>query len=91
MSVARKVTSTPPVNKSSTFQGLGQATEDSFHRQKTHDGDRSPDVSDTISHCFPEYAEISNQQVSHFAECAEEPNKGFALLRVRGFSSFRSR
>ena len=27
ISVARKVTSTPPVNKSSTFQSLGQATE----------------------------------------------------------------
>ena len=51
--------------------------------QTTHDGDLSPDVSDTMSHCFPEHAEISNSQVSHFSECAEEPNKGFALLRMR--------
>ena len=32
---------------------------------------------------FPEYAEIPNQQVSHFEECVDEPNKGFALLKVR--------
>ena len=77
---------------------------DRFHKQHTHNGDRSPDVSDTTSHCFPEYAEISNHQGSHFTECTEEPNKGFALLevrkrlrhvfaplRVRGFSNFRSR
>ena len=74
ISVARKVPSTPPVNRSSTFQSLGQATGNTFHRQQTHDGDRSPDVSETISHCFPEYAESSNQEVSHFAACAEEPN-----------------
>ena len=62
-----------------------------------------PDVSDKISHCFTEYAEVSNQEVSHFSVCTEVSNKilvllkvrgGFrhelALLRVRGFSSFRS-
>ena len=35
----------------------------------------------------PEHAEISNSQASHFSECTEEPNKGFALLKVCG--SFR--
>ena len=71
ISVARNETSTPPVNRSSTFQNLGQAISDTFLRQQTHDGDRSPEVSDTLSHCFPDHAEISNQQVSHFAECAD--------------------
>ena len=97
ISVTRKVTRTPPVNKSSTFQSFGRVTGDRFHKQHTRDGDRSPDVSDTTSHCFPEYAEISNHQGSHFTECAEisnhqgshftecteEQNKGFALLDVR--------
>ena len=42
-------------------------------------------MSDTKSRCFPEYAEMSNQQqISHFAECPEERNTGFALLKVRG-------
>ena len=104
ISVVRKVASTTSVNRSSTFQNLGQVTGDTFHRQQTHDGDRSPDVSDTGSHCFPGHAIISNQQVSYFVEFGEESNKGFALLQVRrrfrhgfvlssvrGFSSFRSR
>ena len=74
ISVARKVRSAPPVNKSSTFQSFGRVTGDRFHRQQTHAGDRSPDVSDTISQCIPEYAEISSHRGSHFTECAEEPN-----------------
>ena len=72
ISVARKVT--PPVNKRSTFQSFGRVTGYRCHRQQTHDGDRSPDVSDTISNCLPEYAENSSHQGSHLTECAAEPN-----------------
>ena len=42
VSVAKKVTSTPPVNKRSMLQSFGQAAGDTFHRPQTHDGDRSP-------------------------------------------------
>ena len=84
ISVARKATRTPLVTRSSTFQSFGRVTGDRFHRQQAHDGDRSPDVSDTIWHCSPEYAENpthqgshftvrgeTEQQVSHFTECAD--------------------
>ena len=50
-----------------------------------------PDVSDTTLHCFPQYAEVSNQQVSHISDCAEEPNKGLTLLKVRGCFQTRTR
>ena len=55
ISVARNVARTPPrVNKSSTFQIHQRVMEKrkGFRRQQTHDGDRSPDVSDTTSHCL---------------------------------------
>ena len=69
ISVARKVTSTPPVNRSSTLQSFGRFTDNTHAMETGHPG-----------------AEISHQQVSHFSQCAEEPNKGFALLKVRGSS-----
>ena len=62
------------------FQSLEQVTEEKLRRHQTLDGDKSPDVSDTISHCFPEYADNSKstsfalhrvRRVSHFTECAE--------------------
>ena len=52
-----------------------QVTEDACHRQQTHVGDRPPHVTNTESHCFQEYVEMSNQQVSDFAACAKEANK----------------
>ena len=45
-----------------------------------------PDVSDTMSR-----AEASNQQVSHFSERAEEPDKGFALLKMHVCFQTRTR
>ena len=50
----------------------GHGEEKGFRRQHTHDGDRSPDVFDTRSHCFPEYAGKLNTR-SHLTECAEKP------------------
>ena len=43
-----------------------------FRRQQTHDGDRSPDVSDTRSHCFQSTRE-NFALCSHRTECAEKP------------------
>ena len=71
-SVARKVTSTPTINRSSTLQSLRQASGDTFHRQQTHDGDKS-----CVGHDIALLSRVrggTEQQVSHFAECAEEPN-----------------
>ena len=51
----------------------GHGREKGFRRQRTHDGDRSPDVSDTRSHCFPEYAGQLNT-CSHLTECLEKPD-----------------
>ena len=58
----------------------GHGEEKGFRRQQTHDGDRSPDVSDRRSHCFPENAGKLNT-CSHLTECADGPNKGFCTPR----------
>ena len=50
----------------------GHGQETCFRRQQTHDGDRSPDVSDTRSHCFQSTWEKLNT-CSHLTECAEKP------------------
>ena len=60
------------------FQGLKQVTEDKLRRQQTHNGDKAPDVSDTISHRVSEYAENSKLT-------------SIALLRVRGLALHRVR
>ena len=49
----------------------GHGEEKGFRRQQTHDGDKSPDVSDTRSHCFQSTRE--NSTCSHLTECAEKP------------------
>ena len=55
-----------------------QATEDSFPQtKKTHDGDRSPNVSDTISHCFRVRGDFQSTSL--------------ALRRVRGRTKQRIR
>ena len=72
----------------------GHGGEKGFRKQQAHDGDRSPDVSDTRSHCFPECAGKLNtcshltecvadrmKQVSYFTEYADGPNKGFSTPR----------
>ena len=57
-SVAKKVTNTPPVNRSSTQQNLGKATGSTLHRQETHDGDKSTRRVGQDVAFFPHYAEI---------------------------------
>ena len=56
----------------SRFTNVSRNGERFFRRQQTHDGDRSPDVSDTRSHCFQSTRE-NFALCSHRTECAEKP------------------
>ena len=56
-----------------------------FHRQQTHDEDRSPDVSDTISHCFSrERGNFQNRQGSYLQSARRKQTASLALRKVRG-------
>ena len=69
----------------STFQFHQRVTERRkvFRRRQTHDGDRSPDVSDTRSHCFQSTRE--NSTVVRTSQSARRDFKTrLAFHRVRG-------
>ena len=77
----------------------GHGEEKGFRRQQTHDGDRSPDVSDTTSHCFQSTRDRSTlvrtsqsarrlNTCSHFTECAEKPEDTCAEDRIKQVSYF---
>ena len=83
ISVARNVPSTQ-VNSDSTFQIHQRVTEKrkGFRRQQRHDGDKSPDVSYTRSHCFQSTRERSTI-VSTSQRARRNQKTRLALHRMR--------
>ena len=106
ISVARKVTRTPPVNKSSTFQSFGPGhgrqvsqTTNTRWRQITrcvgHDIALLSRVRGNFKPPRSRTSQSARKNQTTGSRTARRVRKrlrhGLALLRVRGFSSFRSR